>query len=81
MKKVSNGHLIFEPKDPHPNLHKEVNCVICDGGLAVCSVCGKGEVELDQPCSKMSNWQETVLTVHQVTTTPMTLTRNDKACH
>lgn len=25
-------------------------CPVCDGGLAFCSVCNKGEVELDGPC-------------------------------
>ena len=34
-------------KECHCN---ETKCNICCGGLAVCSVCGKGEVDLEGPC-------------------------------
>lgn len=27
-------------------------CNVCDGGLAICSQCGKAEMELDEPCLK-----------------------------
>lgn len=27
------------------------SCNVCDGGLAICSICGKAEVELDLPCN------------------------------
>jgi hypothetical protein len=46
-----NGHKIFEPKDPHQSFHKiEGHCPICDGGLAICSICKKAEIELNEPC-------------------------------
>lgn len=45
-----NGHLIYEPSDPHPKLHREGHCFVCDGGLGICSVCGRAESELSQPC-------------------------------
>ena len=57
MKEV-NGHLIYEPKDPHPKWHKEGHCPICDGGLGICSKCGKAEIELGQPCNKKENEQQ-----------------------
>ena len=50
-----NGHKIYESSDLHPSWHREGKCLICDGGLAICSVCGKGEVELDKPCEGSIN--------------------------
>jgi hypothetical protein len=29
---------------------EDASCPVCDGGLAICSICGKAEVELDSPC-------------------------------
>lgn len=51
--KVVNGHKVYEPKDPHPTWHRDdSHCLICDGGLSICSVCGKAEIELSvQPCN------------------------------
>ena len=48
--KECNGHLIYEPFDPHPKLHREGHCLVCDKGLGIYSVCGAGEAELGDPC-------------------------------
>lgn len=48
--KIINKHLIYESKDEHPKYHKEGHCIICDGGLCICSKCGAAEIELDKPC-------------------------------
>lgn len=26
-------------------------CLVCDGGLAICALCGAAEIELDEPCT------------------------------
>ena len=56
-----NGHKIYEPSDPHPKWHRgDASCLICDGGLSICSVCGKAEVELGQPCNVKTIKEEAV---------------------
>ena len=50
--KEYNGHKIYEPSDPHPKWHTDdTHCLICDGGLSICSVCSEFEAGLDQPCN------------------------------
>ena len=48
MKEAPGGHLIYETTDPKaPDSIKDANG---DVVLALCSVCGRGEIELDAPC-------------------------------
>jgi hypothetical protein len=44
----------------HINCRKEGNCDICDGGLAICKVCGGAEGSLPEECpgEKMSTYQD-----------------------
>jgi len=53
-------HKLIKPTDPHPKWHREGHCPICDGGLGICSVCGKAESELDQPCQPSQDKREEV---------------------
>ncbi len=53
-KKTSQGHLLWTsrtcPNRGTPYHDGYGKCPICDGGLAICSLCGMAEIELDQPC-------------------------------
>lgn len=42
-------HVLIKPTDPHSH-NEDSLCAICDGGLAICKLCGKAEAELDEPC-------------------------------
>jgi len=42
-------HVIIQPSDPHAH-NEDSSCAICDGGLAICKLCGAAEIELDGPC-------------------------------
>ena len=53
--KEYNKHLIYEASDPHPKIHREGHCLICDGGLGICSLCGAGERDLDKPCKSKND--------------------------
>lgn len=56
-------HVIILPSDPHP--HSEDNlCAICDGGLAICKLCGKAEVELNELCVPSTALRNTRSIVH-----------------
>src|ERR1043165_8395065 len=46
-------HVLIKPTDPHSHSEESL-CAICDGGLAVCKICGKAEAELDEPCERRS---------------------------
>lgn len=52
----ASKHILFTP-ETCPSRVKEgdghnanYDCLICHGGLAICSVCGKAEAELNGPC-------------------------------
>ena len=36
-----------EARDPD----RPTRCLVCDGGLAICALCGAAEIELDEPCA------------------------------
>ena len=42
-------HVLLEPKDCPCD--GDPFCNICEGGLGLCRVCGKAEIELDEPCT------------------------------
>lgn len=44
-------HVLFTAQTCPCDKQSDRSCNVCDGGLAVCSVCGKAEVELDKPCT------------------------------
>ena len=44
-------HKLITPSTCLCNKQSELQCPICDGGLAVCLRCGRAEVELDEPCT------------------------------
>ena len=43
-------HVIIQPSDPHAHSEDHL-CAICDGGLAICKLCGAAESELEEPCN------------------------------
>jgi hypothetical protein len=48
---MSTKHDIIKSSDPHDCARRqELNCAICDGGLAVCRRCGEYEAGLGKPC-------------------------------
>ena len=51
-------HQLYKPEDFTEEDYQNGNqiaCLVIDGGLAICKVCGRGEAELDEPCTKMIN--------------------------
>ena len=44
------GHVLITPATCDCDKLSDYPCPVCDGGLAICSVCNKGEVDLDGPC-------------------------------
>lgn len=44
------GHVLFTTETCNCNKWSDYPCPVCDGGLALCSLCGKAEAELDTPC-------------------------------
>ena len=48
---MKNGHILLTVKTCKCDKQSDYPCPVCDGGLAVCSLCGKAEIELDQPCT------------------------------
>lgn len=50
--KTKNGHLLMNVETCSFNhSHYNHGCPVCDGGLAICLICGKAEAELDHECS------------------------------
>ena len=49
---IVNGHRLKVPEDCNCNKEPGNGCIVCDQGLSVCLDCGKGEIELEQPCKK-----------------------------
>ena len=45
-------HLLITPETCPCDKQSDTSCNVCDGGLAICSRCGKAEAELDGPCAK-----------------------------
>ena len=46
---MNRKHILLEPSEC--NFGKETDrCPVCDWGLAVCKLCGKAEIELDEDC-------------------------------
>lgn len=43
-------HIIITPATCPCNKMSDESCNVCDGGLAICAVCGKAEIELDDLC-------------------------------
>lgn len=43
-------HLLITPETCPCDKQSDISCNVCDGGLAICSRCGKAEAELDGPC-------------------------------
>ena len=56
MSKIVNGHILIEPKDGHEHKDPDEDCRVCDHGLLICKVCGAAEIELDQPCPIVREW-------------------------
>lgn len=78
-------HIILTPKDCGCIKDPDYNCPICDGGLAVCTVCGKAEIELDQPCiprekeePKKSPWYFTIQELYDAAETYTNCTTDEK---
>ena len=46
----SQLHVLLTPETCPCDKQSDISCNVCDGGLAVCSLCGKAEAELDRPC-------------------------------
>lgn len=44
-------HVLITPATCDCNKLSDDPCPVCDGGLAMCSVCHKAEAELDEPCA------------------------------
>ena len=44
------GHILLTPKTCDCG-GRTGNCPVCDWGLGVCSVCGAGEIELEEECN------------------------------
>lgn len=55
--KLYKNHLIYDHRDCANLGHKPGNggedkqCIICEGGLSVCAICGEYEAGLDRPCT------------------------------
>ena len=45
-----NAHILLTPATCKCNKQSDIRCPVCDYGLAICSVCGKAENELDSEC-------------------------------
>lgn len=43
-------HDYYKCPDPCPHHYEGRSCVYCDGGLAFCNICKKGEAELEDEC-------------------------------
>ena len=43
-------HIYHKCPDPCPLQHTGLTCQYCDGGLAFCTVCKKGEADLEPTC-------------------------------
>lgn len=43
-------HILFTKETCLCNKWSDYPCDVCDGGLAICSLCGKAEAELSTPC-------------------------------
>ena len=39
------------PDEEARELDRPTRCLVCDGGLAICALCGAAEIELDEPCA------------------------------
>lgn len=48
--KADQKHVLITPATCRCKRYADYPCSICDGGLAVCSLCGAAEIELDGPC-------------------------------
>lgn len=80
-----SDHVILTPKDCGCIKDTDYSCPICDGGLAVCAVCGKAEVELDQPCTPREKrkpqkrlWYFTIQELYEAAETFVTCTTDTK---
>lgn len=49
-----SDHVLLKPEDCDCGKNPDFQCPVCDGGLAFCVVCRKGEAELDEPCIEHS---------------------------
>ena len=45
---MDKDHVLKTPDDC--DCSKYDICLVCDGGLSVCKICGKAEIELQEPC-------------------------------
>lgn len=39
------------PDEEARDTGRPTRCLVCDGGLAICALCGAAEIELDKPCT------------------------------
>lgn len=51
-RKMKGSHILLTPATCKCNKQSDIRCPVCDYGLAICSVCGKAENELDSECEK-----------------------------
>lgn len=50
-----SSHVLITPETCPCDKQSDQSCNVCDGGLAICSVCGKAEIELEGPCLPRSH--------------------------
>lgn len=46
-----SSHVLLDHREECPYHARHEICPMCDGGLAICAVCGKAEIELNEPCA------------------------------
>lgn len=52
-------HVFIEPKDCNCDKYENgQSCMVCDGGLAICRVCGLMEGSLTTDCPGVESWSE-----------------------
>jgi len=44
------GHTLITSESCECDKKSPFPCYVCDGGLAICEICGKAEIELREPC-------------------------------
>lgn len=50
LQSTPTGHILLTPQTCPCDKLSDQSCNVCDGGLAICSKCGKAESELNQSC-------------------------------
>lgn len=50
-------HVIMTPEMCPCNKMLDESCNVCDGGLAICAICGNAEIELDGLCLQRSTFE------------------------